>query len=192
MNYPETLNRKLRPKKGGEPLVVDLFAGCGGLGLGFEAQGFATVGFEKDADCCSTYRRNLEGQCEQVMLTPETLLPAARVVIGGPPCQPFSVNGHQRGLDDARDGFPAFISAIARLQPDIWLFENVRGVLYGNRWYFDEITTALRQLGYIVEYELLNAVNFGVPQNRERVIVVGHRGHFAFPKVEQQIFATAA
>ena len=186
MNYPETLNRKLRPKKGGEPLVVDLFAGCGGLGLGFEAQGFATVGFEKDADCCSTYRRNLEGQCEQVMLTPETLLPAARVVIGGPPCQPFSVNGHQRGLDDARDGFPAFISAIARLQPDIWLFENVRGVLYGNRWYFDEITTALRQLGYIVEYELLNAVNFGVPQNRQRVIVVGHRGRFVFPKLEQR------
>ena len=191
MNYPETLNRKLRPKKDGEPLVVDLFAGCGGLGLGFEAQGFATVGFEKDADCCATYRRNLEGQCEQVMLTPETPLPAARVVIGGPPCQPFSVNGHQRGLEDARDGFPAFISAIARLQPDIWLFENVRGVLYGNRWYFDEITTALRDLGYIVEYELLNAVNFGVPQNRERVIVVGHRGRFVFPKAEERILATA-
>ena len=80
----------------------------------------------------------------------------------------------------------SFISAIARLQPDIWLFENVRGVLYGNRWYFDEITAALRELGYIVEYELLNAVNFGIPQNRERVIVVGHRGHFAFPKAEQR------
>ena len=186
MNYSETLNHKLRHKKGGEPLVVDLFAGCGGLGLGFEAQGFSTIGFEKDADCCLTYRRNLEGHCEQITLTPETPLPAARVVIGGPPCQPFSVNGHQLGLNDTRDGFPAFISAIARLQPDIWLFENVRGVLYGNRWYFDEITTALRDLGYVVEFQLLNAVNYGVPQNRERVIVVGHRGHFCFPEPEQQ------
>lgn len=184
MNYAATLNKKLHPKKGGEPLIVDLFAGCGGLALGFESQGFSTIGFEKDEGCCATYRRNLEGHCEQVTLTPETPLPDARVVIGGPPCQPFSVNGHQRGLNDARDGFPAFISAIARLQPEIWIFENVRGVLYGNRWYFDEITTALRDLGYVVEYQLLNAVDYGVPQNRERVIVVGHRGNFSFPEPE--------
>lgn len=83
MNYPKSLNQKLRPTKGGKPLVVDLFAGCGGLALGFEAQGFATMGFEKDADCCATYRRKLGGSCEQVTLTPETPLPAARVVIGG-------------------------------------------------------------------------------------------------------------
>jgi len=182
MNYSEKLNRKLQPQRGGDLLVVDLFAGCGGLALGFEAQGFSTIGFEKDPDCCATYRRNLEGRCEQVTLTPETPLPAARVLIGGPPCQPFSVGGHQKGLEDARDGFPAFVSATARLQPDIWLFENVRGILYGNRWYFDEITAALRDLGYVVEYQLLNAVNYGVPQNRERVVVVGHRGRFRFPE----------
>lgn len=191
MSYRETLARTLQPAKGGMPLVVDLFAGCGGLALGFEAQGFATIGFENDADCCATYRRNLSGHCEQVTLTPDTPLPAASVVIGGPPCQPFSVNGHQLGLNDARDGFPAFISAVARLQPDIWLFENVRGVLYGNRWYFDEITAALRDLGYIVDYELLNAVNYGVPQNRERVIVVGHRGHFKFPTPQSQRITVA-
>jgi len=193
MNYAQSLNQKLRPTKDGRPLVVDLFAGCGGLALGFEAQGFATIGFEKDADCCATYQRNLGGTCEQVTLTPETPLPPARVVIGGPPCQPFSVGGHQRGLNDARDGFPAFISAIARLQPEIWLFENVRGVLYGNRWYFEEITDALRNLGYVVEYKLLNAVNYGVPQNRERVIVVGHRGNFCFPEpVKKQVTVAEA
>lgn len=182
MTYPEKLNKKLVPAKGGTPLVVDLFAGCGGLALGFEAHGFQTIGFEQNPDCCATYERNLDGRCEQVTLTPETPLPSASVVIGGPPCQPFSVNGHQKGLLDTRDGFPAFISAISRLKPDIWLFENVRGVLYGNRWYFDEITNALRNLGYIVEFQLLNAVNYGVPQNRERVIVVGHKGNFCFPK----------
>jgi DNA (cytosine-5)-methyltransferase 1 len=191
MTFSEKLNQRLVPAKGGAPLVVDLFAGCGGLALGFEAQGFQTIGFEQDADCCATYERNLEGRCKQVTLTPETPLPPASVVIGGPPCQPFSVNGHQKGLHDARDGFPAFISAISRLNPDIWLFENVRGVLYGNRSYFDEITNALRNLGYIVEFQLLNAVNYGVPQNRERVIVIGHRGTFNFPKPEIQQVSVA-
>ena len=182
MNYSDQLTKTLGRVEHGSPLVVDLFAGCGGLALGFEAHGFATIGFEKDKDCCATYRKNLSGACEQVTLTPDTLLPSARVIIGGPPCQPFSVNGHQLGLEDSRDGFPAFISAVARLQPDIWFFENVRGMLYGNRWYFDEITSALSELGYVVEYQLLNAVDYGVPQNRERVIVVGHRGSFSFPK----------
>lgn len=85
------------------------------------------------------------------------------------------------GLKDSRDGFPIFISAVERVQPEIWMFENVRGVLYGNRWYFDQILDALRALNYVVEVRSLNAVNFGVPQNRERVFVVGHRGEFRFP-----------
>jgi len=85
------------------------------------------------------------------------------------------------GLKDSRDGFPIFISAVQRLQPDLWMFENVRGVLYSNRWYFEQILEALKALNYVVEVRLLNAVNFGVPQNRERVIVVGHRGEFRFP-----------
>lgn len=160
--------------------MLDLFAGCGGLALGFEAQGFETFGFEQDADACETYRRNLKGDCRQITLTPETQFPKAEVVIGGPPCQPFSVGGHQMGLTDSRDGFPIFISAVKQVQPKIWVFENVRGVLYSNRWYFEQILTALKALNYVIEVRLLNAVNFGVPQNRERVIVVGHRGEFQF------------
>lgn len=181
VSYAAHLDRVLRPKATAGPLVLDLFAGCGGLALGFEAQGFATHGFEMDADCCATYRKNLHGPCEQVVLTPDTALPPAQVIIGGPPCQPFSVGGHQLGLKDSRDGFPSFIAAVKKIQPDIWLFENVRGLLYSNKWYFDEIVSALQSLGYVVEYELLNAANYGVPQNRERVIVVGHRGDFQFP-----------
>jgi site-specific DNA-cytosine methylase len=181
LTYTDRINFLLRPKKGGKPLVLDLFAGCGGLALGFEAHGFETWGFEQDADACESYRRNLKGRCDQVVLTPETILPDAKVIIGGPPCQPFSVGGHQMGLKDSRDGFPVFISAVKRLQPDIWMFENVRGVLYGNKRYFDQVINALRALNYVVEIRLLNAVNFGVPQNRERVIVVGHRGDFKYP-----------
>lgn len=185
MTYTKRINTLLVPVEGGNPLVLDLFAGCGGLALGFESQGFATLGFEQDADACESYRANLTGDCRQTVLTAETAFPEARIIIGGPPCQPFSVGGHQLGLKDSRDGFPIFISAVERLQPEIWLFENVRGVLYSNRWYFDQILSALKALNYVVEVRLLNAVNYGVPQNRERVVVVGHRGTFRFPGEEE-------
>jgi DNA (cytosine-5)-methyltransferase 1 len=186
VNYPETINTLLRPQSAAKPLVLDLFAGCGGLALGFEAQGFETVGFEMDADCCATYRHNLHGDCHQVKLDTNTVFPKAQVVIGGPPCQPFSVGGHQNGIRDARDGFPAFISAVEQAQPDIWMFENVRGLMYRNKDYLDAIIAELEGLGYVVEFKLLNAVNHGVPQNRERVIVVGHRGEFHYPVVQSK------
>ncbi|MEW6497824.1 MAG: DNA cytosine methyltransferase [Cyanobacteriota bacterium] len=185
MSYVEKINQVLKPATSGSPLVVDLFAGCGGLSLGFEAQGFETHGFEMDADSCATYRKNLNGQCTQIVLTPETELPTAPVLMGGPPCQPFSVGGKQKGLKDSRDGFPIFISAVERLRPEIWLFENVRGLLYRNKWYLDEIIQALQALDYIIEIKLLNAVDFGVPQNRERIIVVGHQGNFSFPSLKE-------
>lgn len=180
--YPERVSELLRPPRSRSPLVVDLFAGCGGLALGFEAQGFETVGFEMNADACATYNENLGGRCEEIFLEPDTELPEAPVVIGGPPCQPFSVGGHQLGLRDARDGFPVFISAVQRLQPDLWLFENVRGLFYRNRFYLDEVVEALERLGYQVTLALLNAKHHDVPQNRERVIAVGHRGGFRWPK----------
>ncbi len=193
MSYIDRINRILQPVTFGIPLVVDLFAGCGGLALGFEAQGFETHGFEMDADSCATYRRNLKGKCTQILLDRETELPGASVLIGGPPCQPFSVGGDQKGLKDSRDGFPIFISAVDRLRPEIWLFENVRGLLYRNKWYLDEIIQALQSLGYVIEIKLLNAVTFGVPQNRERLIVIGHKGKFNFPNLlEKKISAGAA
>lgn len=182
MSYPQTINKLLRPKAHAKPLVLDLFAGCGGLALGFEAQGFETLGFEMDADCCASYRHNLHGDCVNVKLDTSYRFPKAQVVIGGPPCQPFSVGGLQNGIRDARDGFPAFISAVEQAKPDIWMFENVRGLMYRNKDYLDVIIAELEGLGYVVEFKLLNAVNHGVAQNRERVIVVGHRGEFNYPK----------
>ncbi len=156
MQYVERINSVLRPHDAGLPLVLDLFAGCGGLALGFEAQGFETLGFEMDPDGAATYRQNLRGECQEVFLTPDTDLPSARVIIGGPPCQPFSVGGLQLGKQDTRNGFPAFVSAVERLSPDLWLFENVRGLLYRSRPYFDGILGRLRALGYIIDFKLLN------------------------------------
>lgn len=186
MNYIEKINNLLKPKQGGSPLVLDLFAGCGGLALGFEAQGFETLGFEMDNDCCATYKKNLNGDCIQAKIDSTYQFPRAQVVIGGPPCQPFSVGGHQRGVRDARDGFPAFISAIEQAKPEIWMFENVRGLMYKNKNYLEAIVAELEEMGYIVEYKLLQAVQYGIPQNRERMIVVGHRGKFEFPVAQKK------
>ncbi|HVS37173.1 MAG TPA: DNA cytosine methyltransferase, partial [Gemmataceae bacterium] len=182
--YENVLERELSlPAEKGGPVVLDLFAGCGGLALGFEAAGFLTVGFEMDEDCCATYRRNLRAPCHAMTLRPGLeLTDGAEVIIGGPPCQPFSVNGHQNGGRDGRDGFPAYLWAVERYRPRMAVFENVRGMLYQNKVYFDAIVEKLEALGYRVAWKLLNAVEFGVPQNRERLFVVAHQGTFDFPE----------
>lgn len=187
MNYLERINELLKPKADLEFRVLDLFAGCGGLSLGFESVGFQTVGYEMDIKATETYNKNLKGKCFAEKLTEQTTYKDFfDVVIGGPPCQPFSVGGHQKGIDDERNGFPSFINAIKQIKPKIWLFENVRGMLYSNKWYLDEVIETLQGEGYFIEYKLLNAVNYGVPQNRERVFVIGHKGKFDFPKPENQ------
>lgn len=188
-DYIKKINALLKPKATkNSPVVIDLFAGCGGLALGFEARGFETIGYEMDRDCCETYSHNLGGDCVEVFLTADTGLPQADIVIGGPPCQPFSVRGKQQGLDDERNGFPAFIAAIEKLRPKVWVFENVRGLMYRNKNYLDEVLASLRELGYDVEFTLVNAKNYLVPQNRERVIVVGFQkgGAFMFPSASKE------
>lgn len=185
--YVAHLNSALKlPKpRPGAPLALDLFAGCGGLALGFEVAGFRTIGFEMDADAAKTYAKNLHGDCRQVFLQPGMdLAPEADIIIGGPPCQPFSVGGLQEGSKDARDGFPVFLDAVKRYRPKLALFENVRGMLYANRPYLDRIIDRLESLGYIVEEQLLNAVQFGVPQRRERLVVVAHKGGWEYPQPE--------
>ena len=181
MTYVERINTELVIPQQYDYEAIDLFAGCGGLSLGFEACGIRTTGYELEPDYVATYRANLSGNCHCVRLDTKQEYPAIPIVIGGPPCQPFSVGGKQLGLEDSRDGFPVFLDAIEKTNPDIWVFENVRGLLYRNKQYFEEVTTRLKNMNYIVEYRLFNVVNFGVPQNRERLIVVGHRGVFNFP-----------
>lgn len=185
-NYANFINETLRPKITEQKVVLDLFAGCGGLSLGFEAAGYKTIGYEMDSAACETYNKNLKGECFFETLNLDTEYPHADIVIGGPPCQPFSVGGHQNGMDDARDGFPIFIDAIKKLRPKVFMFENVRGLLYTNKWYFNLVIAELIKLGYIIDYKILNAVNFGIPQNRERLFVLGHRAKFTFPKPQNR------
>ena len=182
MNYVNYINKTLKPEITEREIVVDLFAGCGGLSLGFEAAGFKTIGYEMEPNASETYSKNLVGKCIAAKLDTSFEYPKAQIVIGGPPCQPFSVGGNQNGIKDSRNGFPIFIDAVKKLKPKIFLFENVRGLLYTNKWYFELVIEELKNLGYIIDYRLLNAVDFGVPQNRERLFVIGHKSEFHFPQ----------
>lgn len=185
--YSKYINDILKPKIREEAVVLDLFAGCGGLSLGFEAAGFRTIGFEMVNEAVATYNKNLRGDCYNQFLEVGYEYPMADnidIVIGGPPCQPFSRFGNQMGIEDARDGFPVFIDAVRRLQPKVFLFENVANILGRHKWYLDLIVNELQNLGYYVDYKILNAVDYGVPQNRERLICVGHRSTFSFPAKE--------
>jgi DNA (cytosine-5)-methyltransferase 1 len=185
MGYVNKINEILRPSVNNKYKVLDLFAGCGGLSLGFESIGFETIGYEMEQTAVETYNKNLKGHCIFEKITSNTnYQKSVDIIIGGPPCQPFSVGGEQKGINDERNGFPMFIKAVKQLKPKLWLFENVRGMLYANKFYLEEIITELEQENYIIDYQLLNAVNFGVPQNRERLFVVGHSGGFSFPKLE--------
>lgn len=179
IDYLQHLKRELPKPKLPEnaPIVLDLFAGCGGLALGFEAAGFQTIGYEMLQDACDSYSKNLHGSCHCTKLTEHTEFEhIPDIIMGGPPCQPFSVGGLQLGVKDPRDGFPAFLSAVSRFAPKLAIFENVRGMLYRGKPYLEEIINFLERLGYRVEIEFLKATHFGVPQNRERLFVVAHTG----------------
>lgn len=180
--WSEELGERLRGRSCEGTLALDLFAGCGGLSLGFEASGFRTLGYEMQREAAATYNANLHGRCQMECLSVGQNYPSASVVIGGPPCQPFSVFGKQAGAQDERDGFPIYIDAVARLRPRVFLFENVRNLAKSHRSYLERVLSELRHLGYIVESRVLNAVDYGVPQQRQRLIVVGHRGGFRFPR----------
>lgn len=188
MSYIDLINNLLIPQITEEAIVLDLFSGCGGLALGFEAAGFKTIGFEMNPDAAITYKTNLKGDCVIDKLNLDSVYPVADIIIGGPPCQPFSVGGNQNGIHDTRNGFPYFIDAVRKVKPKVFMFENVRGLLYSNKWYLDLIIEELRGLGYNIDCQLLNAVNYGVPQNRERLFLIGHHSEFSFPMPHAQKF----
>lgn len=172
--------------------VVSFFAGCGGLDLGFEQAGFHVVwANEFELHCRSTYIHNhpntkfvLGDFCT---IDPNSI-PDCDGFIGGPPCQSWSVAGKQRGLDDERGKlFLTYIELIIVKKPKFFLIENVKGLLDGMfKHIFDMFIEKLKEAGYDVKWELLDAVNFNVPQNRERVFIIGFRSDlnvdFEFPK----------
>ena len=161
--------------------VVSFFAGCGGLDLGFEQAGFQVVwANELEPIICETYIKNhpntelFLGDINDI--NPEDI-PECDGFIGGPPCQPWSVAGSQRGLDDKRGLlFLKYIDLIKAKRPLFFLIENVKGILDDKfKVVFQDIIYRLTIAGYNVHWKLIDAVNYQVPQNRERVFILGFR-----------------
>jgi len=181
-------------KPGKKYSVVSLFSGCGGLDLGLEG-GFTVLGTEykqtplqvvwandNNTKACDTYRFNLpdtEVVCDDItkVLEGEFELPKADIVVGGFPCQDFSLAGKRKGLTVKRGQlYLSMVEVVKRVNPKIFLAENVKGLLswvkgLGIRTMVEDF----EQLGYHVEYRLLNTANYGVAQTRQRVIIIGVR-----------------
>jgi DNA (cytosine-5)-methyltransferase 1 len=192
----------------GKPKVISLYTGAGGLDYGFEAAGFETaVAVEMDHDCCETLRSNrrwsvierniLEASTAEILETASLKVGEADVLIGGPPCQPFSKAGYwARGdsmrLDDPRAStLGAYLRVLEEATPRAFVLENVEGLAYEGK---DEglrlLLAALERINkrtksnYRPVFQVLNAAEHGVPQLRHRVILVGSRDgeRFHFPE----------
>jgi DNA (cytosine-5-)-methyltransferase len=163
---------------------LDLFAGIGGFRLGMESAGHECIGFcEIDKFARASYKaiHDTKGEIELHDITAvsdESIRRIGRVdiICGGFPCQAFSIAGNRRGFEDTRGSLFFEIARFASiLRPKYLFLENVKGLLnHDGGATFETILGALDELGYNVEWENINSKNFGVPQNRERVLIVGH------------------
>ena len=175
--------------------VVSLFTGCGGLDLGFRG-GFASLGkfYEErrfkhiwcndiDKNACLTFERNFSepivcGDITEILKgnypqSAPALPNSADVVLGGFPCQDFSLAGKRKAFDTKRGQlYLSMVGVVKRLRPAIFLAENVKGLLSIDGA-IETIRSDFAELGYDVNYRLYNAADFGVPQNRKRVIIIG-------------------
>jgi DNA (cytosine-5)-methyltransferase 1 len=179
-------------KKNSQLVVLDLFSGCGGLSLGFSRQGFNVVaGIDNWKDALQTFEKNHVGakgiQMDLGSFSGpglKKIIPRADVVIGGPPCQGFSISGKRNPSDSRNHLYRGFVEVVKLLKPRAFVLENVPNLvsMEGGK-IKDSILKDFRSLGYNIVYKVLLASDYGVPQNRRRVVFVGNRkaSKFEFP-----------
>jgi DNA (cytosine-5)-methyltransferase 1 len=178
--------------------ILSLFTGCGGLDLGFEKAGFKVVwANEYDKKIWETFRVNFPHchlDTRSITDAPSSDMPEVVGIIGGPPCQSWSEAGAGRGITDKRGQlFFEYVRILKDKQPLFFLAENVSGMLFGR--HNEAVTNILSEFdkaGYNVKFKLLNTADFGVPQDRKRVLYIGYRKdmgiEFEFPEpLEEKI-----
>lgn len=158
---------------------VSLYSGAGGLDLGFVAAGFEPL-WANDADhfAVETYNKLVPGHVAVEGPIERHRLPhrgSADLVIGGPPCQGFSVGGHMDPQDPRNQHVMTFLDAVARIRPRAFVMENVKALANHPKWIpvRDALLTRASQLGYQTQMLILNAADFGTPQSRERMFLIG-------------------
>jgi DNA (cytosine-5)-methyltransferase 1 len=171
--------------------VISLFSGCGGMDLGFLG-GFEFLGKKYSKNpfeiiwandfnqaACRSYVRNIGNHIHygDIWQLIDEMPSEADILIGGFPCQDISVNGKGAGVDGKRSGlYRAMVEAVSRTKPKIFVAENVKGLLMKhNAESLKRVLTDFKALGYDVTYQLYHAADYGVPQSRERVIIIGTR-----------------
>ena len=178
--------------------VADIFCGAGGLSYGFGKSDKFEIVFANDIDenAVNSYKANHESTAilneDIANLSKNELQKFGQIdiLLGGPPCQSYSTLG-KRQMDSRANLFKEYLRILSILSPKIFIFENVRGLLsmQGGKL-FKQICSEFANLGYKINYKILNAAEFGVPQIRERVLLVGTKSklEFAFPKPTHQNF----
>lgn len=176
-----------------KPTGIELFAGCGGLSTGFLDAGLnVAAGFELDARAVDAYNYNHDYRGSRGFIADLNLASGAELleragikradfVIGGPPCQPFSIAGKRQGKRDIRaDLIGHFIRIVDELKPSAFMLENVPNLAsIDNGEFLDDVEAELRALGYKVDHRVVLAADYGVPQNRKRLVVLGVKGKHA-------------
>ena len=168
----------------------DLFAGIGGFRIALEREGFTCIGFcEIDKWARKLYKayynvREEEEYEDATKINPEDL-PDFDILCAGFPCQAFSIAGKRRGFEDTRGTLFFEIARIAKVKrPTYLLLENVKGLLsHDEGKTFEIILKTMDELGYDAEWQVLNSKDFGVPQNRDRVFIIGHLRGKSRPKI---------
>ena len=170
--------------------VISLFSGGGGLDIGFKAEGFDIVwAIDNTENAVATYKKNIGNHiiCADINLIDPISLPPADVVIGGPPCQSFSLAGN-RHVEDARGQLVwKYIDIIRAVQPQAFVFENVTGLKSARNKdgkILAQLMLAFKNIGYEISPQVMNAADYGVPQRRNRLIIVGLKNgrKFRFPE----------
>ena len=180
--------------------IVDLFAGCGGLSLGLEQAGFTPWFVNEIVETfCNTYKRNHSLSDDHYYIGDinelnshineyEEYLSDITLVCGGPPCQGFSMANRQRILDDPRNQlYKAYLTFLSYVRPKFFVMENVKGMANKIEEIKENFTEYLGE-EYLFDYKLLRAQDFGVPQNRERFIMIGNRMGISLELIFDEIF----
>jgi DNA (cytosine-5)-methyltransferase 1 len=182
--------KKIKKINTSKPTFIDLCAGIGGIRLGFEKHGFECIfSSEWDSKCQQVYNSNFheipKGDLTKIK---SNEIPSHDVLCAGFPCQPFSISGKKGGLTDERSNIIfSLLRIIKDKKPKIIFLENVKNLIYLNdKTIFKFIISSLEDLGYIVTWKILNASNFGIPQNRDRVIIIASNKKFDFDKIKIQ------